>query len=271
MVSNSEWPQIAPDGATGLAEPSLRSNNSGENPPWTGWEVTGIAFLMFVVPVLLAPFVVLASQKLFYPQSSFKEVGLHPGIALGLQFVWFAVVAIYLFSIARGRYHQTLWRAIRWDWPKKHWAMLIGVAVGTLIMSKALERLVPFPKEGPFEQFFKNPLDAYAFAVLATVFAPFMEELFFRGFLYPVLARRLGIVSGVLLTAFPFALIHYFEYKSWGPVLIIFLVGVVLTLVRAKTGSVAASFIVHAIYNGVPVIAAIIISHGFQRLDKLMQ
>jgi hypothetical protein len=103
------------------------------------------------------------------------------------------------------------------------------------------------------------------------VFAPFMEELFFRGFLYPVLARRLGVISGILLTAFPFALIHYFEYKSWGPVLIIFMVGIVLTSVRATMRSVGASFVVHAIYNGVPIIAAIIISHGFHRLDKLTQ
>src|SRR5436305_13677540 len=55
-------------------------------------------------------------------------------------------------------------------------------------------------------------------------------ELFFRGFLYPVLARRLGVSTGVVLTALPFALIHEPEYKAWGPGLIIFLVGVVLTL-----------------------------------------
>jgi membrane protease YdiL (CAAX protease family) len=98
-----------------------------------------------------------------------------------------------------------------------------------------------------------------------------MEELFFRGFLYPVLARRLGVGVGVVLTASTFAFIHVFEYKAWGPVLIIFLVGVVLTLVRAKMKSVGASFIVHSIYNGVPVIAAIIASHGFRHLEKLAQ
>jgi uncharacterized protein len=54
-------------------------------------------------------------------------------------------------------------------------------------------------------------------------------------------------------------------------VLIIFLVGVILTLVRAKMKSVGASFIVHAIYNAVPVIAAIIASHGFQHLERLAQ
>lgn len=280
MPSDSQWPPVAADAPPPAAQeptppqatpPFPENNPSGENPPWSGWDVTGIAFLMFIVPVLLAPFVVLIAQKLFYQHATFKEVASHPGIALGLQFGWFAIVAVYLFFLAPARYHQTLWSAIRWNWPKGRWTVLIGAAVATLIMSKVLERFVPFPKESPFEQFFKNPADAYAFAFLAMAFAPFMEELFFRGLLYPVLARRLGIISGIALTAFPFALIHYFEYKSWGPVLIIFLVGIVLTSIRALMKSVGASFIVHAIYNGVPIVAAIFYTHGFKQLDKLTQ
>jgi membrane protease YdiL (CAAX protease family) len=244
-------------------------NRSGENPVWTGWDVAGIAFLIFVAPLLLAPFVVLAAQKLFYPHASFQQVALHPGITLGLQIGWFAIVALFLYAFVRGRYQQSPWAVINWNWPKGRWGVLIAVAAATLIASKVLERFVPFPKVSPFDQFLKSPLDGYAFALLAMAFAPFMEELFFRGFLYPVLARRFGIAAGIPLTAFPFALIHYFEYKSWGPVLIIFMVGIVLTWVRAVTRSVGASFVVHAIYNGVPVIATIIISHGFHRLDKL--
>jgi hypothetical protein len=141
----------------------------------------------------------------------------------------------------------------------------------TLLALQGLERLLPIPKTSPFDQFFDRPLDAYAFAFLAIAFAPFMEELFFRGFLYPVLARRVGVAAGVLLTAAIFASVHVFEYKAWGPVLIIFLVGIVLTLVRAKMKSVGASFIVHSVYNGVPVVAAIIASHGFTHLEKLAQ
>jgi membrane protease YdiL (CAAX protease family) len=96
-----------------------------------------------------------------------------------------------------------------------------------------------------------------------------MEELFFRGFLYPVLARRIGIVFSVLVTAGIFAAIHAPEYKAWGPVLIIFLVGVVLTVVRAAMKSVGASFVVHSVYNGIPIVAAIVASHGFKHLEKL--
>lgn len=226
---------------------------------------------MFVVPVIAAPFIVVLLQKFRYPFLSFMQVGAKPWVLLAPQFIWFAVVALFLIDYTKAKFHQSLWQVIRWNWPRHRWPLMVGIGFLTLIVLQGLERLLPLPKNSPFDQFFNRPLDAYAFAFLAIAFAPFMEELFFRGFLYPVLARRLGVSSAVVLTALPFALIHEPEYKAWGPVLVIFLIGVVLTVVRAKMKSVGASFIVHSVYNGVPVVAAIIASHGFQHLEKLAQ
>ena len=96
-----------------------------------------------------------------------------------------------------------------------------------------------------------------------------MEELFFRGFLYPVVARRLGVIWGILLTALPFGLIHAFQYGyAWGAVLIIFLVGVVLTAVRAMTKSVASSFLAHVGYNGTLMVLAAWATDGFKHMEK---
>jgi len=274
MSSNSGWGgpglENSPDPAPTVA-PKPLSASPAENPPFGGLEVLQIGLLMFVVPIIAAPFIVVLVQKLFYSHLSFMQVGSKPWVLLAPQFIWFAVVALFLLEYAKSKFHQTLWQAIRWNWPAHRWPVLVGIGIVTLVLLQGLERLLPLPSKSPFDQFFNRPLDAYAFAFLAIAFAPFMEELFFRGFLYPVLARRLGIMLGVVLTSLPFALIHLPEYKAWGPVLIIFLVGLVLTLVRAKMKSVGASFIVHAIYNGVPVIAAIIASHGFQHLEKLAQ
>jgi hypothetical protein len=96
-----------------------------------------------------------------------------------------------------------------------------------------------------------------------------MEELFFRGFLYPVLARRMGAFWGIVLTALPFGLIHAVQYGyAWGAVLIIFLVGVVLTTIRAKTKSVASSFLAHVGYNGTLMVLAAVATDGFRHMDK---
>ena len=125
------------------------------------------------------------------------------------------------------------------------------------------------PKNTPFEQFFARPLDAYLISVFAITLGPLMEELFFRGFLYPVIARRLGVVWGVVLTALPFGLIHSVQYgNAWSAVLIVCLVGVVLTTVRAVTKSVAASFLVHVGYNGTLMFLAALATDGFRHMDK---
>ncbi len=257
----------APDSAAAVT-PSSVSTSPAENPPFGGLEVLQIGLLIFVVPIIASAFLVLLVQKIWYPHLSIQSVQAKPWLLLGPQMVWFAAVTLFLIDYSRARFRQSLWQAIRWNWPKSGWFAIIGAA-GASLSLVALERLLPMPQTSPFDKFFETPVGAYAIAVLGILFAPFMEELFFRGFLYPVVARRLGIAASVLLTAALFGLIHYPEYKAWGPVFIVFLVGVILAVVRAWTHSVAASFVVHAIYNGVPILTIMIASHGFQHLEKL--
>ena len=50
--------------------------------------------------------------------------------------------------------------------------------------------------------------------------------------------------------------------------LIIFLVGIVLTTVRAVTKSVASSFLAHVGYNGTLMVLAALQTDGFRHMDK---
>jgi membrane protease YdiL (CAAX protease family) len=111
-------------------------------------------------------------------------------------------------------------------------------------------------------------MDAYLTAAFAVTLGPLMEELFFRGFLYPVIARRLGAFWGIILTALPFGVMHYSQYRSWGAVLIIVLVGIVLTTIRAVTKSVASSFLAHVGYNAALMTLAAIATDGFRQMEK---
>jgi len=96
-----------------------------------------------------------------------------------------------------------------------------------------------------------------------------MEEIFFRGFMYPVLARRMRTAWAIVLTALPFGLIHLPQYGwAWGAALVIVLVGVVCGVVRAVTRSVGASFLVHAGYNGTQMIIALVATHGFRHMES---
>jgi membrane protease YdiL (CAAX protease family) len=108
-------------------------------------------------------------------------------------------------------------------------------------------------------------------AIIAVTLGPLVEELFFRGFFYPVIARRWGAGWGIFLTALPFAAMHMPQYGyAWGALLVIFIVGVVCGIVRAVTHSVGASFLVHVGYNGSQMLIAIVVTHGFRHMEKAL-
>jgi membrane protease YdiL (CAAX protease family) len=126
------------------------------------------------------------------------------------------------------------------------------------------------PKSLPIEEFFKSPASGYLLAAFAVLVAPVVEELFFRGFLYPALARWTGSVASILITAAAFAGLHGAQLAyAWAPLLVLFGVGVVLTTVRARTGSVATCVLVHMGYNFVLFVIVFIVTGGFHHMERV--
>jgi membrane protease YdiL (CAAX protease family) len=100
--------------------------------------------------------------------------------------------------------------------------------------------------------------------------APLAEELLFRGLLFPIFTRGLGLTAGIALTAFLFALIHQAQLShAWAPLLLLFVVGLVLTITRAVTKSVAASWIIHVAYNATLFGFLYLGSQGFRHLENV--
>lgn len=241
-----------------------------ENPVWNGWDVLLIAALTFVTMVVLQLGMPVMAQWLWYPHETWLEVAKKPILLLISQFPVYAALAACMIMLVEGKYHVAFWQAIRWNWPRSEWKLL---AVGglTLIVLVMLQSLLPMPKDTPFEHLFDRPRDAYLLAIIAVSLGPLMEELFFRGFMYPVLARRMGAAWAITLTALPFGLIHLPQYGwAWGAALVIILVGVVCGVVRAATRSVGASFLVHVGYNGTQMLIAVVVTQGFRHMPKAL-
>jgi membrane protease YdiL (CAAX protease family) len=239
-----------------------------ENPVWNGWDVLLIAGLTVVFMVVFQLAVLLAAHWLWYPQESLADVSKQPILLIASQFLIYIPVAACMVVLVESKYHVRFWQAIRWNWPRLEWRLLaLGAAM--FFVLGLLQSLLPMPKDTPFEHLFDRPRDAYLLSIIAVTLGPLMEELFFRGFMYPVLARRMGVVWGVVLTALPFGLIHLPQYGwAWGAALVIFLVGVVCGVVRAAMGSVGASFLVHAGFNGTQMLIAVVMTQGFRHMPK---
>jgi len=259
-------PQPSPAEGPPAPLPAFSTPVPSRDPVWSGWDVLLLAFFT-IVAVVVAEFLTAVVAWMIYPHQSFRDLVQRPSLNLLAEGLGYIPVAACMFFLVEGKYRTPFWKAIKWNWPGRSALKWLGVGVLTVVID-LVGRYLPMPKSSPFEQFFASPGDAYLMAAFAVTLGPLMEELFFRGFLYPVLARWTGVVPAILLTALPFGLLHYLQYRSWSAVLLIMLVGVVLGVVREVTQSVGASFLVHVGYNGTLMVLAAIATDGFRHMEK---
>jgi len=71
------------------------------------------------------------------------------------------------------------------------------------------------------------------------------EEVFFRGFLYPALRRRLPVVAAIVLNGLLFALIH----QSISDILPILVLGMAMAYLFEKTNSIVSCSVFHVCHN----------------------
>lgn len=281
------------------------------DPAWSGLDVFRLLIIALVI-LFASVFAMLA----VVPGTTFKARALRlsaiPELLIVAQMLAYLLLLGYMYIlVTKERRSPRFWKTIHWNWPANIWPFVAG-GLAMQIVFLFLGRLLPFPKETPFDALLRRPAAVVLIAVFAVTLGPLMEELFFRGFLYPVLARfadwlltitlekwfmeanpngpfeltvvdgrlspervvtlarHFGIVTGVVVSALGFGLMHAAQYGySWASVLLIFLVGVVLGLVRARKDSVAAGFLVHAAYNGTIILMLLIATDGFRHLEKL--
>jgi membrane protease YdiL (CAAX protease family) len=78
-----------------------------------------------------------------------------------------------------------------------------------------------------------------------TILGPIFEEIFFRGFMYPALKRKIGMGGAILASSALFSALHT-NLVGFLPIM---LLGVLLAYLYERTGNLVASIIVHIIHN----------------------
>jgi len=120
----------------------------------------------------------------------------------------------------------------------------------------------------PFDEMLESSTAAlFATAFLATATAPLVEELVYRGVLYPALRRAAGAVFAVAAVTALFSAVHFYQYQtSPGTIAAIVLLSLALTVVRAASGSVLPGIVIHLVFNGVQVVWLV---YGYLRTGKV--
>ena len=130
--------------------------------------------------------------------------------------------------------------------------MVLGVLLNVFLKAGEEQGLVPEEwdpdRAAPF---------VANFVVVVTI-APIVEELAYRGVGFAAVRSAWGPTAAVVVTAVAFGLAHGLVVAL--PILTLF--GLVLAFVRHRSGSVYPSIVLHALFNGVALIAAVTVAGG---------
>lgn len=230
--------------------------------------IASVAVLLFFVigSIAFAIFMSVHHIKHVDPQ----EISVNVFFALPVEAVTYLAILGFMAFLVWARHRTSLFEAIHWNPPNKKLtinALIVGFGVTFVseIGMVALNRWVP--KSLPITELFKDRASSILLALFAILVAPFMEEVFFRGFIYPALARWTGSVISILITTCLFTLLHGAQLGySWAALVPIFIVGLVLTITRAVKDSVATTVIIHMAYNFTLMAEAFIGTHGFTQM-----
>jgi membrane protease YdiL (CAAX protease family) len=96
-------------------------------------------------------------------------------------------------------------------------------------------------------------------AIMATLTAPIVEEVIYRGVLYSALQRTVGVTTAVFLVTLLFAVVHVPQYlPDFVSISLICLLSLILTLVRVWTNNLLPCIVLHFVFNGIQSVILLI-------------
>ncbi|MFC1958577.1 lysostaphin resistance A-like protein [Chloroflexota bacterium] len=132
---------------------------------------------------------------------------------------------------------------------RKTMFIFLAVSAGFIILSDCLSLILGKPLNSEFMvNTYNTSVWPPLFWVAVIIFAPAFEETFFRSFLFEGFRQsRIGLIGTIGLTALIWAILHM-QYDIYG-IVTIFVTGILLGIVRFKTGSLWSPLLMHVFFN----------------------
>lgn len=168
--------------------------------------------------------------------------------------VGIAVVALY-YVTRRSRGGIERLGIVKPDWSTLGWAaaafggaFAVSLAYGLAVQLFGLDFLESERDDQIPQQILDNDTLFVLAGIAAVGFAPICEELFFRSFVAPGLARGWGPVLGIVASAALWSSAHLTIniYKTFLPIL---LIGVVFAYVYFRSGNILSTILAHLAFN----------------------
>ena len=249
----------------------------GRRPPPRPWTLRDLLLFIAFVPIGLfaANILVLLGYALIQPTMHWRlareKLSADPFFLLALQTVFYGLMLAYIYVLVAVGHAQPFWSMLRWR--RMTLGKTLGCLVGGALLTAAialLPPLLPDASQFPLQSLFNSRAAGYAVGSFAILVAPFMEEMIFRGILFGIFESQVGLRFAILITAILFGGLHVPEYwGAWNHMFLIFLVGLVFSLARGMSGSLAPSVFLHVGYNASMMIALFLSTEHFRNLNAL--
>jgi CAAX protease family protein len=143
--------------------------------------------------------------------------------------------------------------ALRWRWGHPL-GVFKSAVLGILLFGAAWLIVLAFGgKETELEKLINSSrAAALLIAFLAVATAPLVEEIIYRGILFPAWQRLTGSVAAVIIVTLMFAIPHVPQYwPNLAVISSIMMLSAALTIVRARTSRLAPCYVIHLVFNGI--------------------
>ena len=106
-------------------------------------------------------------------------------------------VAWFLFPLI---WQRSLFAGLQWNFAfaRRRYKILLGAAFVCFLLAMVDELVLPGPANAPIDKLFDSRTAAWLLFAFGVTFAPFFEEIAFRGFLLPALCTAFDCSLGIL-------------------------------------------------------------------------
>jgi len=250
-----------------LPAPAVRNRDL----PWyrlltaIGTWILSLVLLVFVPVIVAVPYVIYVwrTRGLLNPQALATDktllfisiLGVVPTHLLTLLLVWLVVTEWR---------RRPFWKTIGFEWPESV-SPVMGIlacvfVAAALYAAGALVTSLWGGSKTDLDLLVESSIPArFATAFVAVFTAPLVEELIYRGVLYSAIEQTLGKVIAFFAVSLLFAGVHVVQYKNnISVIVVITLLSFTLTFLRAYSGKLLPSFMVHLVFNGVQSIIIVL-------------
>ncbi|MBA3441868.1 MAG: CPBP family intramembrane metalloprotease [Pyrinomonadaceae bacterium] len=240
-------------------EPLPTSTIDPDNPPWSVGSAV-LVWLASVAALVGVQLFAVLGYGLFHYGFALEE--LRRSIPTDRNLILISITAVLpthiltlgiVWALVTGFGKRPFWKTLGWDWGRDFgfWTSA-GLAIAMLLLGGAITKLLG-GSETQLDQIIGSSTAArFAVAFLATATAPLVEEVVYRGVLYPALQRAIGALWAVIGVSTLFTLVHVLQYSNnLGVITAISLLSLALTIVRARARRLLPCFVIHLVFNGI--------------------